>query len=246
MEFFGEVDEARAAGSAADAPHPEMGPENAAHVALLNTPGTPSEAQEEAEGARDETTAGGHQPELCFAATVTRDHDALQVNADSRNLSDDNLADLADVVEPLGEGFAMFCVDDEYFILARNEDDGLHLLLSDPSMAVTDHLAAAVLRILGEDVPDVDLQDLLELNRLEDEDLQDDADDDDDDDDDLSDLEVTPVGDLALLEDYGLPAERLAAICDQPDRWASEQLMCIAAAIGCGDALADAVSLELN
>lgn len=44
-----------------------------------------------------------------------------------------------------------------------------------------------------------------------------------------------PAGDLNLLEDLGIDAMELQAICDDPEMYPDEQLEAIARRVGCGD-----------
>ena len=48
-----------------------------------------------------------------------------------------------------------------------------------------------------------------------------------------------PAGDLNLLEDLGIDAMELQAICDDDDMYPDEQLEAIARRIGCGDQFVD-------
>ena len=50
-----------------------------------------------------------------------------------------------------------------------------------------------------------------------------------------------PAGDLNLLEDLGIDAMELQAICDDAQMYPDEQLEAIARRIGCGDEFLDAL-----
>lgn len=53
-----------------------------------------------------------------------------------------------------------------------------------------------------------------------------------------------PAGDLNLLEDLGIDAMELQAICDDDQMYPDEQLEAIARRIGCGDEFLDALERE--
>ena len=53
-----------------------------------------------------------------------------------------------------------------------------------------------------------------------------------------------PAGDLNLLEDLGIDAMELQAICDDDEMFPDEQLEAIARRIGCGDEFLEAVDSE--
>jgi len=53
-----------------------------------------------------------------------------------------------------------------------------------------------------------------------------------------------PAGDLNLLEDLGIDAMELQAICDDDEMFPDEQLEAIARRIGCGDVFLDALESE--
>jgi putative tRNA adenosine deaminase-associated protein len=53
-----------------------------------------------------------------------------------------------------------------------------------------------------------------------------------------------PAGDLNLLEDLGIDAMELQAICDDDQMFPDEQLEAIARRIGCGDEFLDALERE--
>ena len=95
-------------------------------------------------------TLDGHEPDLCFAVTVTRNGTDWTVNPLKNCFS--RIDDTIEAVQRLGSEnptFAMLCVDDEYFIIVRPTPSRVHLLLSDATMAVDDNLASSVLADLG-------------------------------------------------------------------------------------------------
>ena len=53
-----------------------------------------------------------------------------------------------------------------------------------------------------------------------------------------------PAGDLNLLEDLGIDAMELHAICDDDDMYPDEQLEAITRRIGCGDQFVDCVEKD--
>ena len=80
-------------------------------------------------------TLDGHEPDLCFAVTVTRNGTDWTVNSLKSCFS--RIDDTIEAVQRLGSEnptFAMLCVDDEYFIIVRPTPSRVHLLLSDAEM----------------------------------------------------------------------------------------------------------------
>ena len=47
--------------------------------------------------------------------------------------------------------------------------------------------------------------------------------------------EYEPIGDVGLLEDFGVAADDIVAICQDEDLYPDEQLAAIAARLGCAD-----------
>lgn len=105
-------------------------------------------------------------------------------------------------IRSTGAAFGMLAVDDEFFILLRPTPGGVSLLLSDAAAALDYDVAADVLDLLRIEAPDED------------------------------DDEVWPEGDLAILEDLGLPAAELQVIVDEVDLYPDEQLRMIAQRCG--------------
>ena len=91
---------------------------------------------------------------------------------------------------PEGGPFVIASVDDEFFLIARQEGARISLLLSDMTAAVEYPLAEQVLARLGEDPPD---------------------------DDELD--EVWPVGDLDLFADLDLGEDEMEQILDDIDAY---------------------------
>jgi putative tRNA adenosine deaminase-associated protein len=94
-------------------------------------------------------------------------------------------------------------VEDEFFVIARQEGRRISLLLSDLTAAVEFPLAEQAMARLGEDPP---------------------ADDELD--------EVWPVGDLELFTDLGLPEDEMEDILDDLDALPDEMLDVIVERIG--------------
>jgi putative tRNA adenosine deaminase-associated protein len=104
---------------------------------------------------------------------------------------------------PEGGPFVIACVEDEFFVIARQEGRRISLLLSDLTAAVEFPLAEQAMARLGEDPP---------------------ADDELD--------EVWPVGDLELFTDLGLPEDEMEDILDDLDALPDEMLDVIVERIG--------------
>lgn len=115
-----------------------------------------------------------------------------------------------------GVAFVLLDVDEEFLVLLRPGPRGLSLVLSDATAALDYDLAADALDVLHVEVPDLD----------------------------PAELEVTepwPEGDLALLEDLGLPEAVLGIILGETDLYPDEQLAMIAERCGFAEELAAAV-----
>ena len=96
---------------------------------------------------------------------------------------------------PEGGPFVIACVEEEFFVIARQEGRRISMLLSDLTAAVEFPLAEQAITRLGEEPP---------------------ADDELD--------EVWPVGDLELFTDLGLPEEEIEDILDDLDALPEEML----------------------
>lgn len=112
---------------------------------------------------------------------------------------------------PEGGPFVIASVDDEFFLIARQEGARISLLLSDMTAAVEYPLAEQVLARLGEDPPE---------------------------DDELD--EVWPVGDLDLFADLDLSEDEMEQILDDIDAYPDEMLDTIVERLGIGDAYTQA------
>ena len=104
---------------------------------------------------------------------------------------------------PEGGPFVIACVEDEFFVIARQEGRRIALLLSDLTAAVEFPLAEQAMTRLGEDPP-------------ADEELD----------------EVWPVGDLELFSDLDLPEDEMEDILDDLDLLPEEMLDTIVERIG--------------
>lgn len=115
---------------------------------------------------------------------------------------------------PEGGPFVVACVDDEFFLIARQEGARISLLLSDLTASVEYPLAEQALARLGEDPPD---------------------------DDELD--EVWPVGDLDLFSDLDLSEDEMEQLLDDIDAYPDEILDAIVERIGLGDAYGRATEM---
>jgi putative tRNA adenosine deaminase-associated protein len=112
---------------------------------------------------------------------------------------------------PEGGPFVVASVDDEFFLIARQDGARIALLLSDMTAAVEYPLAEQVLSRLGEDPPE---------------------------DDELD--EVWPVGDLDLFSDLDLSEDEMEQILDDMDAYPDEMLEEIVERLGLAEQYAKA------
>lgn len=117
---------------------------------------------------------------------------------------------------PDGGPFVIASVDDEFFVIARQEGQRTSLLLSDLTAAVEFPLAEQAINRLGEEPP---------------------ADDELD--------EVWPVGDLELFSDLGLPEEEMEDILDDLDALPDEMLETIVDRLGIAEQYSAATAAAL-
>lgn len=115
---------------------------------------------------------------------------------------------------PEGGPFVVACVDEEFFLIARQDGPRISLLLSDLTAAVEYPLAEQALARLGEDPPD---------------------------DDELD--EVWPVGDLDLFSDLDLSEDDMELILDDIDTFPDEMLETIMERIGLAEPYARATEM---
>ena len=107
---------------------------------------------------------------------------------------------------PEGGPFVVACVEDEFFVIARQDGVRISLLLSDLTAAVEFPLADQAITRLGEEPPA---------------------------DDELDDM--WPVGDLDLFDDLGLLEDELEDLLDDLDATPEEMLDAIAERLELGD-----------
>lgn len=115
---------------------------------------------------------------------------------------------------PEGGPFVLACVDEEFFLIARQDGARISLLLSDLTAAVEYPLAEQALARLGEDPPD---------------------------DDELD--EVWPVGDLDLFADLDLSEDDMEQILDDIDAYPDEMLETIIERIGLAEPYSRATAM---
>ena len=148
-----------------------------------------------------------------FAVTAYRDADQWRVEPLPTAVLDD-LGVLLQALRsqpPEGGPFVIATVDDEFFVIARQEGARISLLLSDMTASVEYPLAEQVLNRLGEDPPD---------------------------DDELD--ELWPVGDLDLFADLDLSEEDMELILDDMDAYPDEMLDTIVDRIGIAEPYSEA------
>ncbi len=152
-----------------------------------------------------------------FAVAAFRDGGVWRVEP----LPPSVLGDLSSLLQalrgqpPEGGPFVVACVDDEFFLIARQNGPRTSLLLSDLTASVEYPLAGQVLARLGEDPPD---------------------------DDELDD--VVPVGDLDLFADLDLAEDEMERLFDDDlDAYPDEMLESIAERIGISEAYSRASEL---
>ena len=106
-----------------------------------------------------------------------------------------------------GASFGLVDVDDEFFVILRPGPSGMRLMLSDATAALDYDLAADVLDELNVEAPDLS-------------------------DEELEDTDPWGEGDMAILEDLGLPEGVLEIIVSETDLYADEQLQSVAERMG--------------
>jgi putative tRNA adenosine deaminase-associated protein len=115
---------------------------------------------------------------------------------------------------PEGGPFVAACVDDEFFLIARQDGPRTSLLLSDLTASVEYPLAEQAMNRLGEEPPD---------------------------DDELD--EVWPVGDLDLFADLDLSEDEMEQILDDVDAYPDEMLETIVERLGMSEAYVQATEM---
>jgi putative tRNA adenosine deaminase-associated protein len=146
--------------------------------------------------------------ELGFAVAALREGDQWRIEP----LPPAVLGDLSVLLSalrsqpPEGGPFVVACIEEEFFVIARQEGRRIQLLLSDLTAAVEFSLAEQAITRLGEDPPS---------------------------DDELD--EVWPVGDLDLFTDLGLSEDEMEDILDDLDLLPEEMLEAIMERLGLGE-----------
>jgi putative tRNA adenosine deaminase-associated protein len=112
---------------------------------------------------------------------------------------------------PEGGPFVVASVDDEFFLIARQDGPRISLLLSDMTAAVEYPLAEQALDRLGEEPPE---------------------------DDELD--EVWPIGDLDLFTDLGMTEDEMERVLDDLDAYPDEMLETVVERIGLAESYAQA------
>jgi putative tRNA adenosine deaminase-associated protein len=118
---------------------------------------------------------------------------------------------------PEGGPFVIACVDEEFFLIARQDGARISLLLSDLTASVEYPLAEQALARLGEEPPD---------------------------DDELD--EVWPVGDLDLFADLDMGEDEMEQIVDDMDAYPDEMLDAIVDRLGITDAYRRATEMAVR
>ncbi|HJC61238.1 MAG TPA: tRNA adenosine deaminase-associated protein [Candidatus Dietzia intestinigallinarum] len=106
-----------------------------------------------------------------------------------------------------GASFGLVDVDHEFFVILRPGPSGMRLMLSDATASLDYDLAADVLDELNVDAPELS-------------------------DEELEDTDPWGEGDMAILEDLGLPEGVLEIIVSETDLYADEQLQSVAERMG--------------
>ncbi|WP_436525589.1 tRNA adenosine deaminase-associated protein [Actinoplanes sp. HUAS TT8] len=160
-----------------------------------------------------------------FAAAVARGKNGWTASElDLTGLADiDEVVDALRDAEPDAELALLFVEsDDEYLAVLRlDEGEDLRVFGSDSAFAEESRIGSV---LLGEvEAPAVEVDDLAAQA------------DDDEDDRPAADPDADPVGDAELLNDLGVPAQRLLALCGMEGMLPSDITAEICQKIGCGD-----------
>jgi putative tRNA adenosine deaminase-associated protein len=113
-----------------------------------------------------------------------------------------------------GAVLGLLAVDDCFFVLLRPVPGGVSLMLSDAVAALDYDVAADVLDLLRIDLPP----------------------------EDAGDDEPWPEGDMAIVADFGLPADELEVLAGEWELYPDEQLAAIGRRCGFADALAEVLN----
>ncbi|GAA2882302.1 hypothetical protein Acy02nite_78440 [Actinoplanes cyaneus] len=164
-----------------------------------------------------------------FAAAVARGKNGWTASElDLSGLADiDEVVDALRDVEPDAELALLFAEsDDEYLAILRlDEGEDLRVFGSDSAFAAESRIGSV---LLGEvETPAVEVDDLAAPAEGDDEDEEEDR--------PVADPDADPVGDAELLNDLGVPAQRLLALCGMEGMLPSDITAEICQKIGCGD-----------
>jgi putative tRNA adenosine deaminase-associated protein len=160
-----------------------------------------------------------------FAAAVGRGKNGWTASElDLSGLADiDEVVDAMRDVEPDADVTLLFVEsDDQYLAILRlDEGEDLRVFGSDSAFADESRIGAM---LLGEiEAPALEIDDLTA------------ADDDDEADQPATDPDADPVGDAELLNDLGINANRLLALCGQEGMLPADVTAELCGRIGCGD-----------
>jgi putative tRNA adenosine deaminase-associated protein len=140
----------------------------------------------------------------------------------------DEVVDLLRDAEPDAELSLLFVeADDQYLVILRlDEGEDLRVFGSDSAFAEESRIGAL---LLGEiETPALEIDDLAAPPA---------ADDEDEVDEPASDPDADPVGDAELLDDLGISAHRLLALCGQEGMLPSDVTAAISQRLGFADEL---------
>ena len=163
---------------------------------------------------RDSGSDAGDDAVTGYALGVMLEGGAWHITrlADTALTSLDDAARQVRSLRTEGASFGLVDVDHEFFVILRPGPSGMRLLLSDATAALDYDLAADVLDELNVEVPDLS-------------------------DEELEDTDPWGEGDMAILEDLGLPEGVLEIIVSETDLYADEQLQSVAERMDFADEL---------
>ena len=163
---------------------------------------------------RDSGSDAGDDAVTGYALGVMQEGGAWHITrlADTALTSLDDAARQVRSLRTEGASFGLVDVDHEFFVILRPGPSGMRLLLSDATAALDYDLAADVLDELNVEVPDLS-------------------------DEELEDTDPWGEGDMAILEDLGLPEGLLEIIVSETDLYADEQLQSVAERMDFADEL---------
>ena len=151
------------------------------------------------------------EDDLDFAVAAWREEGRWQVSSLQPRVLE-SLDRLTEALQHLpGEGgtLGLISVAEEFFLVVRVQGETRRVFLSDLACAYEWDLAEAAAEAIGIDLADEE--------------------------DEVDELE--PVGDFAIVADFGMPAEELEVLCEDPDLYPEDQISAIAARLGFADAL---------